>query len=129
MDGLQFFLKNLGLVAQSPYAFAAYIALLAAWIAILFRVQRNKQLLQHIGKLPDKDRLTALRYEMGTILPAHDLSSAQYLTYIKRRYYFIGGVLFFTVSAGLLIASWYLPYQNSGSINVDVTPVVTSVGK
>jgi hypothetical protein len=104
---------------------AGYLALLLAWVLIGFRVNRNKQLLSHLQKLPDKDRLITLRLDMRTVAPANGLSATQYLKYVQRRYYFFGFSLLVVVTASLLVTSWYLSStRDPGAINVDITPAV-----
>jgi hypothetical protein len=127
MDALGLFLSNLGVVAKSPYAFIAYLALVTAWTAILFRVKRNKQLLRRITNLPEEDRLKALRYEMGSVLPVQDLSPDQFLRYVQKRYLFLGSILLIVVVAGLLVTSWYFASRGPlGTIGIDVTEPTAS---
>ena len=59
------FFDGLPTAAANPLAFIAYVALIGSWLTIAWKVQRNKQLLKHLDKLPEKDRLQALQLEMG----------------------------------------------------------------
>ena len=72
-------LENLPIVASHPYAFVAYIAVLAVYFVIAMRVQRNRFLLRHIQKLPAKDRLAALKAEMGVPDLRQGLTPEQWL--------------------------------------------------
>jgi hypothetical protein len=124
MNDLQLFLANLRFVAKSPYSLLGYLGLIIAWALIAFRVRRHKELLRNIEKLPEKDRLKALRDEMGTVLSARGLDAAQYLTYVQRRYCFVGFCLIAFLVASLLVTSWYIKtLPDSGSVSIDVTPV------
>lgn len=60
-------LEALPHAAQSPLAFAAYVVAIVAWLIIALRVNRNRQLLKHLEKLPEGHRLEALRMEMGAV--------------------------------------------------------------
>jgi hypothetical protein len=125
MAELRLFLGNLRTVVQSPYALAAYLAVVLAWVLISFRVNRNKQVLSHLQKLPEKDRLAALRMEMGVVTPTMGLSPTEYLVFVQKRYYFFGFSLLVLVIASLLGVSLYLAStRDHGTINVDITPAV-----
>ena len=66
-------------VATSPLAFVAYLAAVTACAGIAWRVNRNRQLLQHLDKLPEKARLEALRMEMGAVRLKSGLSPEQWI--------------------------------------------------
>ena len=42
--------------ATNPYAFTSYVLLIVAWVIVVFRVKRNKQLLDNLQKLPEQDQ-------------------------------------------------------------------------
>lgn len=93
-------------VATSPLAFVAYLAAVIAWAGIAWRVNRNRQLLQHLDKLPEKARLEALRMEMGAVRLKSGLSPEQWIRSRIHLYTFLGfailaliAVILFTVSA------------------------------
>ena len=94
MDTFPAFLKTaldaLPDAAKSPLALIAYLGVIGAWSAIAWRVKRNKQLLKHLDKLPERDRLNALQLEMGTIPLPRGLSPDQWLKARIQRYYFLG---------------------------------------
>jgi hypothetical protein len=51
--------------ATSTFSLIAFALAIAAYVFIVWRVIRNKNLLQHLQKLPPKDRLGALETELG----------------------------------------------------------------
>src|SRR5882762_8752993 len=104
------FLKNaisaLPSVASSPLSLVGYVALLISWLAIALKVKRNKQLLQHLNKLPEGDRLKALEMEMGTIRVKGGMSPEQWLQARLHQYYFFGfGILCLVAVLVFAIAS------------------------
>ena len=78
--------------AQSPLALAAYLAAIAAWVLVAFRVNRNKSLLANLQKLPEGDRLAALRLEMVDIPIPDSVTPKDWLRARNQRYYFWGYV-------------------------------------
>ena len=76
--------------ATSPFAFAAYVLVVAAWVVIALRLKRNRQLLDHIEKLPQADRLKALQLEMGAVQVRSGLTADQWLRSRVHLYYFLG---------------------------------------
>ena len=69
-------------------AFVAYIVATIAWLLLRQRVERNKGLLSKIDKLPEKDRLDALRAEMGSV-KVSGLSAEQWIRSRIHLYYFL----------------------------------------
>jgi hypothetical protein len=86
MEFLKHALSSLPTVATSPLALAGYLAVIAAWVVIALKVNRNAQLLKHLKDLPRGDRLQALRDEMGTIPLKEGLSPEQFVKLRTRRY-------------------------------------------
>jgi hypothetical protein len=86
MEFLKSALSSLPTVATSPLALVGYLAVIAAWVVIALKVQRNRQLLENLKNLPAKDRLQALRDEMGTIPLKEGLSPEQFIKLRTRRY-------------------------------------------
>lgn len=89
MEFLKAFLDAIPAVASSPYGLAAYALATAAFVFFIWRVVRNKNLLEHIEKLPPKDRLRALEIEMGGARLAKGLSPEQWLRAKVQRYYLL----------------------------------------
>src|ERR1035438_3766933 len=69
----------IGVAGQSPYALVAYVVAVAAWVTVAWRVQRHKLLLSHIRDLPVRDRLAAIRAEMGLPSTANELDAVQFM--------------------------------------------------
>ena len=92
MDFIKSAIKALPIVASSPLALIAFLCLVGAWVVIGLRVQRNKNLLANLEKLPSKDRLQALKDEMGTVRIKSGLTPEQYLRSRIHRFWLIGFV-------------------------------------
>jgi hypothetical protein len=75
-------------------ALIAYVVAVAGWVAVALKVQRNKNLLLHLRKLPEGDRLGALQMEMGAIPVPAGMTPTQYLTARVHSYYFWAFVIF-----------------------------------
>jgi hypothetical protein len=90
MDFLISALSALPQVATSFYAMIAYIATIAAWLFIGWRVHRNNNLLAHLEKLPSHQRLAALESEMGGVRLERGLAPEQWLLARRNRYLFVG---------------------------------------
>jgi len=127
MDEIRLFIGGLKNVGNSPYALAAYVALLVAWVLIVFRIRRNQQLLQNLEKLPEKDRLSALRLEMGSAILERGMNPSEYIALQTRRYLLFGFFSVVVVAAILIVASFI--YKDSGKVSIDVTPVVSLGGR
>lgn len=89
MDFLAQALQALPQAATHPFAFVAYIFLIAAWLITGLRVNRNRQLLQNIQHLPPKDRWPALQAEMGIVAVPAGLTAEQWLQQRRQTYYLI----------------------------------------
>jgi hypothetical protein len=93
-------------VATHPLAFVAYIVVVLAWVIIAWRVRRNNNLLKHLDKLPEADRLTALQNEIGHVPVKGGLSPAQYLRSRIHFFYFLGfAILCLTVLTIFVISA------------------------
>jgi hypothetical protein len=57
----------------------AVLVVTSAWIVVSRKVSRNKQLLQHLEKLPPKDRADVLRAEMGDVYLQKGMTEKGYL--------------------------------------------------
>jgi len=76
--------------SANPLALAALLLLLVTWLLVALKVNRNKQLLQNLNKLPQKDRLRALQAEMGVVQIKGGLSPEEWLKNKVRTCYLIG---------------------------------------
>ena|SRR5580700_5309620 len=66
MSELTSVLNGLGAAAKNPFAFVGYIIAVVSWAYLRARVERNKNLLQNLGKFPEAERGKKLSEEMGT---------------------------------------------------------------
>jgi hypothetical protein len=110
-------LKGLGTAALNPMAFVAYIVATLAWLYLRQRVERNKGLLSKIDKLPEKDRLDALRAEMGSVRVS-GLNAEQWIRSRIHLYYFLSfAILCLLVSVLFAISA----FKNANVITSDPT--------
>jgi hypothetical protein len=83
-------------------ALIAYIVAVIGWAAVALKVQRNKNLLFHLRKLPEKDRLVALQMEMGAVPIPSGMTPTQYLTARVHTYYFWAFVILCTLIGAIV---------------------------
>lgn len=103
--------------ASSGTAAILYVVAVGAGLLITWRVRRNKNVLEHIEKLPEEDRLRALEAEMGAAHIQTGLGPEQYLRSRIHQYYFLGFIVFcLTVIALFLIAASNSPRPADNSI-------------
>ena len=114
-------LASLPSVATHPLALVAYIVVIIAWVLIAWRVKRNKNLLSHLDKLPDSDRLQALQSEMGNISLKEGLSADQYLKSRIHFYYFLGFAILCLMTVIIFVVSAVMGKEGEGTANVDVS--------
>jgi hypothetical protein len=74
--------------AKSNAALTAFAITAAAYVATMWRISRNRQLLANIQKLSPKDRLAALELEMGGVRLPSGISPEQWVRSRIHRYYF-----------------------------------------
>jgi hypothetical protein len=120
MDFLEKAFSALPSVAGSPLAFTAYLAAIAAWMVIAWRVNRNKQLLRNLDKLPERSRLEALRMEMGAVRLKSGLSPEQWIRSRIHLYYFLGFAILALVGTALFTVS-AVTAEDPGTVGSDVT--------
>jgi tetratricopeptide (TPR) repeat protein len=118
-------LDGLTIAGRGPLYLVAYVVLVVAMVLIAFRVRRFQRLLEHIKDLPARDRLPALREEMGSLPLGEPLSAEQYLKGRIHRYGLVAflAVLFFTL---LTIAVWrssYEPRSRTTPEDVEILPL------
>jgi hypothetical protein len=73
--------------ASNKYAFGAYALAICAYVITVWRVARNKNLLESLQKLPPKDRLSALEVETGGARLAAGISPEQWVRSRIHKYY------------------------------------------
>lgn len=104
MDELSFpVVEAIKAAGTSPWALVAFALLVAAMTVVSLKVRRNKNLLQNLEKLPEKDRLAALKTEMGTLRIKGGLSPEQWLRHNSRQY-LLGGFIVLCVTLVALVS-------------------------
>lgn len=111
MELLREIIKALPAAATSPLALFGYVLVVAAWTVVALKVQRNKNLLNNLKSLPPKDRLPALRDEMGAVSLKEGLSPEQYLRSRIYLYYFLAFVILCLTIATLFILARAQPKE------------------
>ena len=76
--------------ASNEYSFGAYALVICAYVITVWRVARNKNLLENLQKLPSKDRLSALEIETGGVRLAAGISPEQWVRSRIHKYYLFG---------------------------------------
>jgi hypothetical protein len=104
MDPLSFpVVDAIKAAGSNPLALAAFALLLAAMMVVALKVRRNKNLLQNLEKLPEKDRLAALKLEMATLKIKGELSPEQWLRHNSRQY-LLGGLIVLCLTLVVLVS-------------------------
>lgn len=88
MNFLMSALEALPSVAVHPYAIIGYVIVVICWTTLAYKAQRNSKLLSNLEKLPQENRLEALRLEMGSIELKEGLSPEQWIRHRQHLYYF-----------------------------------------
>lgn len=110
-------------VAASPLAIAAYVGTLAAYVLVALRVTRHRHLLQHLTSLPEKDRLKALKGELGDGNLRSGITAEEWIRARIHRYYFLAFLV--TCFTGVLVVAM-LVFRTHGSLDIDVTGYKTT---
>lgn len=104
MDELSFpVVDAIKAAGSNPLALAAFALLVAAMAVVALKVRRNKNLLQNLEKLPEKDRLAALKLEMATLKIKGELSPEQWLRHNSRQY-LLGGLVVLCLTLVVLVS-------------------------
>lgn len=114
-------LSALPIAASSPLAMAGYVITVVAWLVIVIRVKRNKQVLNNLDKFPKHDRLELLRAEMGAVRLKSGLSPEQYLRSRIHLYYLIGFAMICLLLVLLFAIAASMPRKREGVASVDIT--------
>lgn len=75
--------------ATNRFSLIAYTIAAAAYVFTVWRVQRNKNLLENLQKLSPKDRIGALEIEMGGVRLAAGISPEQWVRSRINKYYLV----------------------------------------
>jgi len=102
--------------AISPYAFVAYVLLIVANVVIVWRVKRNKNLLDSLEKLPEDKRLEAIQLEMGVALPKHGLTAEQWLRSKIHQYYFMAFVAVIVCGTTIFVVAYWKDEKKTGEV-------------
>lgn len=105
MSVFQQLIAGLPAVAASWQAMAGYLALVVAFIVVSLKVTRNKNLLNKLKSLPEKDRARVLQMEMGSAYLATGLSPEHWLQQQRQRFYFVGFLAVCGLSLTLALAA------------------------
>ena len=82
------FLANIRYVGSSPYAFAAYIAVVVAWVYAAIARHRLGKIAELLKDLPPEDRTQVILKEYSTV-PRSGLSSDQWIKSRQHMLYFL----------------------------------------
>lgn len=91
---MQGFFETLPIAASHPFALVAYICVLAAWVYNARTVQRNKNLLNKLQNIPEKDRARIVAGEMGFLNVPKGLSGNELLRRERQKQYLIAFIVF-----------------------------------
>ncbi len=103
-------------VAAHPLSFVAYVLVVAAWVIISLKVKRNKQVLEHLDKIPEKSRLEVLRMEMGAVRLKSGLTPEQWIKSRIHLYYFLGFAILCLVAVIIFVVAMTTG-KKEGTIN------------
>jgi hypothetical protein len=113
-------LKALPAVAGQPLALIGYVAVVASWTFVAFRVKRNQALLSRLRDFPPSDRLAALKAELGHVEVREGLSAEQYVRARAHTWLLIA----YVTTCVTIILIIVLAVRHAGQLEVDVTPSV-----
>jgi hypothetical protein len=125
MEFLQALLAAVPAAASSGYGLAAYALATLACVFFIWRVVRNKNLLEHIEKLPPEDRLRALEIEMGGARLAKGLSPEQWLRSKVQLYYLLA---FLAICAAIVAVMALAGLQGARILNA-LTIITTTTDR
>jgi hypothetical protein len=120
MSELTSVLNGLGAAAKNPFAFVGYIIAVVSWAYLRARVERNKNLLQNLGKFPEAERGKKLSEEMGTAPLEGGLTPEQWIESKTHHYYFLA----FVILCGVIVMLFAISvYENLHTPKVETTIV------
>lgn len=103
-------LRALPEAASTPLAFIGYVVALVCYVVVALNARKNSKLLHHLEKLPESDRIRALRDEIGIGVP-DNISAEDWLKARGQRYWFFSFAIFAAVIS-LLVAISLLQEQS-----------------
>ena len=84
------------------WSFLAIVCIVAALVVVRLKAHRFKELLKRIDKLPETDRLKAIKEELDQV-PPPNLSAEQYIKFKSQPYNFTFKCLIALLIAGLIV--------------------------
>lgn len=73
--------------ASTPLAFIGYVVAIVGYVVVVLNARKNSKLLHHLEKLPEADRIRALRDEVGIGVP-DNVSAEDWIKARGQRYWF-----------------------------------------
>jgi hypothetical protein len=111
-------IKALPGAASNPLALVAYLATIASWTLIAFRVRRHGALLAKLSLFPEGDRLEAVKAEMGGRDLPPGMTPELYVRQ-RRDALVLYGVLAFAAAAVIIVAiAFFDAGKVSGSVGL-----------
>jgi hypothetical protein len=111
--------------ATSEPGLIAFAITAAVYIATVWRVSRNKQILANLQKLPAEDRLAALELEMGGVRLDRGINPEHWIRSRIHRYYFLAFLI--TIMLVAFLGSMLFVYR-SGSADITVDLKQSNLG-
>ena len=109
-------IKALPGAASNPLALVAYLATIASWTLIAFRIRRHGALLAKLSLFPEADRLEAVKAEMGNLPPG---TPPELYVRQRRDALMLYGVLAFVGAAVIIVAiAFFDAGKVSGSVGL-----------
>jgi hypothetical protein len=113
-------LTALETVATHPLALVGYVMVVAAWLILGLKVQRNKNLLAKLDSLPENQRLEALQMEMGSVPLKEGFAPEQWIKARNQTYYLIAFGIVCAMAVVLFVVA-RVTAQDGGSVTTDVS--------
>jgi len=105
--------------AAGPFALFAYLAALIAYVICFLRIRRNQALLNKIEKIPDHQRVAALRNEMSGIPVPADIKPKHWLAARRQRYNTIIALVSLLLVVSIMVLA-YIEYKGKVSVVIGV---------
>jgi hypothetical protein len=117
------FLSQLRSVGTSPYAFAAYIAVVAAWVYTTVARHRLNKVAEVLKNLPPKDRLKLIEQEYKTS-PRSGLSAEQWIRARRQTLLLVAFLSVLICATVVVIIAFVLSFSGA---NVDLAEMRESI--
>ena len=120
MDFFKVALKAIPDAAASPLGLISFVFVILCYTVLALKVKRNKQLLDSLDKIPEKDRFKVLEAEMGSVRLRSGLSPEQWLRHRLNLYYLLALVLFCVTLLLIVVVVVAYGRKPEGSVKVEV---------